>query len=534
MKLPFDEEDVRRWAGDTIFRRGKRYLKEGMVESVEVIGDRVEATVLGSYEPYYSVEIRLGEKPEPYCTCPYDEPFCKHVVAVLLYLLEEDKVERISLKDIRKHLQKWPKDRLISLITDLINTYPGARKYVITAVQSDLGSSSAEKALLRDIRRMYDPDLPEQPGTVVKRYRKEIKPRIEVLLKERGPEAVEPLLREVVRKLVDAASFYTTDNVYDAFYDALKLHLKVLNEMEQIPESFIDFVIDLRKMDDGIAGDAAMEEYEHILTSPTLIDRAVEKFLAAGLQEEVEDLYINTGNYEKLRELIGEPDSPYEYRRLIHALENAGRYEEALALTEEGLKKFPDSDELKSSLKDLYVRLGRYEDAFEILKSRFVCSPSYYTYEELKRFAKEYGFWNEGLKGWVLEVMERSIRPLDKAEVFAELGDHERLKKVVPKLVELVQSSPSYSDTALSFLERIAASDPNYAYEVVMTYGMVESLIDMRERKYYEMAAEVLKKAREWVTRGGYGKEFEEYMRELKETHRKKRALMEILKREGL
>ena len=157
-------------------------------------------------------------------------------------------------------------------------------------------------------------------------------------------------------------------------------------------------------------------------------------------------------------------------------------------------------------------------------------SPSYYTYKELKRFAEEYGFWNEGLKGWVLEVMERSIRPL----VFAELGDHERLKKVVPKLVELVQSSPSYVDTALSFLDRIAALDPNYAYEVVMTYGMVESLIDMRGRRYYEMAADVLKNAREWATRGGYGKEFEEYMRELKETHRKKRALMEILEREGL
>jgi len=110
---------------------------------------------------------------------------------------------------------------------------------------------------------------------------------------------------------VDAASFYTTDNVYNAFYDALKLHLKVLNEMEQIPESFIDFVM-----------------YEHVLTSPAFMDKTVEKLLAAGLQREVEDLYVTTGNYEGLRELMGEPDTPYKYRRLIYTLENAGRLKE--------------------------------------------------------------------------------------------------------------------------------------------------------------------------------------------------------------
>jgi len=67
-----------------------------------------------------------------------------------------------------------------------------------------------------------------------------------------------------------------------------------------------------------------------------------------------------------------------------------------------------------------------------------------------------------------------------------------------------------------------------------MTSGVVESLIDMRERRYYEMAAEVLKKTRGWATGGGYGKEFDEYIKELKETHGKKRALMEILERAGL
>jgi len=80
--------------GAPILQRGESYYKSGSVTSLELIGeDTWYAEVEGSDD--YDVEITLkGNKISNYsCNCPYDAGICKHIVAVLFCLKDENKTE---------------------------------------------------------------------------------------------------------------------------------------------------------------------------------------------------------------------------------------------------------------------------------------------------------------------------------------------------------------------------------------------------------------------------------------------------------
>jgi len=80
--------------GAPILQRGESYYKSGSVTSLELIGEDIwNAEVEGSDD--YDVEITLkGNKISNYsCNCPYDAGICKHIVAVLFCLKDENKTE---------------------------------------------------------------------------------------------------------------------------------------------------------------------------------------------------------------------------------------------------------------------------------------------------------------------------------------------------------------------------------------------------------------------------------------------------------
>ncbi|NLI98212.1 hypothetical protein GX441_06085 [bacterium] len=87
--MRLDIEKIKNACTPTSFRRGKEYCEEGRVSSVERFGERITAIVKGK-EPY-KVTIRpWGNDFSASCTCPYRQGgSCKHIVAVLLCLLEE-------------------------------------------------------------------------------------------------------------------------------------------------------------------------------------------------------------------------------------------------------------------------------------------------------------------------------------------------------------------------------------------------------------------------------------------------------------
>uniref|UniRef100_UPI0037502858 SWIM zinc finger family protein n=1 Tax=Armatimonas sp. TaxID=1872638 RepID=UPI0037502858 len=90
-----NESELLRSVGATIFARGKDYLSEGLIEDTTRKGQTLIAHVQGSRHKPYQVTINLDDKndvEEADCTCPYGEEWdgwCKHIVAVLLYEIQE-------------------------------------------------------------------------------------------------------------------------------------------------------------------------------------------------------------------------------------------------------------------------------------------------------------------------------------------------------------------------------------------------------------------------------------------------------------
>jgi len=90
MKIPLTEFELH--IDETILNRGLQYYKKGLVnEPEEIAPGEYEAIVEGT-EPY-TVQLIIKNKviTEHVCSCPYDMgPVCKHVVAVVFHLLQNE------------------------------------------------------------------------------------------------------------------------------------------------------------------------------------------------------------------------------------------------------------------------------------------------------------------------------------------------------------------------------------------------------------------------------------------------------------
>ncbi len=77
---------------ETILRRGLSYYKNGQVhEPEEVRTGEYEAIVEGTKDYTVRMTMNNGVITEHFCNCPYDMgPICKHVVAVILYLQQDE------------------------------------------------------------------------------------------------------------------------------------------------------------------------------------------------------------------------------------------------------------------------------------------------------------------------------------------------------------------------------------------------------------------------------------------------------------
>jgi len=90
MKIALNEFEQQ--IDEDILKRGLQYFKKGYVTSVdELSGGEYQATVEGSETYTVHMEIKNGIMNGCYCTCPYDwGPVCKHEVAVLFYLQQDE------------------------------------------------------------------------------------------------------------------------------------------------------------------------------------------------------------------------------------------------------------------------------------------------------------------------------------------------------------------------------------------------------------------------------------------------------------
>lgn len=104
-KLDIDLTSFENHIGNTILQRGKAYYEDGHVESFEEVENGAWiATVIGSEDYFVEIEFsKRGTVKDYQCDCPYDGDLCKHVVAVLYAIRDE---QTIKLNEKQKTSKK--------------------------------------------------------------------------------------------------------------------------------------------------------------------------------------------------------------------------------------------------------------------------------------------------------------------------------------------------------------------------------------------------------------------------------------------
>ena len=106
---------IKSLASDMVYKRGRNYYRAGEVEDLTALNEaqtRWRAVVMGT-EPY-EVEVRLdksGNNVEGYsCDCPAAAQYlgaCKHVVATLMAIQDEQELNKTSGDGVKKVLPVW-------------------------------------------------------------------------------------------------------------------------------------------------------------------------------------------------------------------------------------------------------------------------------------------------------------------------------------------------------------------------------------------------------------------------------------------
>lgn len=120
--------DIKEHTAGGSFERGEQYLADGSVQSLKRTAEHtLKAKVQGSDVHPYLVTIQFGtdDVTDVRCTCPYHGgTWCKHIVAVLLKVLNTDEVPKTESAAVDDLVANLDRDDLVALIERLAEHDP--------------------------------------------------------------------------------------------------------------------------------------------------------------------------------------------------------------------------------------------------------------------------------------------------------------------------------------------------------------------------------------------------------------------------
>jgi hypothetical protein len=256
------EEDVRDTCDQKVFRKGKEYYIDGMVEDFTHNPgvNTVDATVNGKSE--YSIQFYLeDERVYSSCDCPYDG-VCKHTVAALLYIINESPVMNTlnipvatkvkSLDFLKRHLNSFSKDDLVIMVMKF-----APKNFIEEVFNREVNGSNA-LAIIRDaeekIRRIlenenlhYDPRGMESALMTKLNKLKGLEERVAMEIGE--------LIFFIIRSIDDLMSdgcLYIDNYYQEEYFESVEFCEYVVDYVKQQP--FEGKKTFLRKMDEVLSG----------------------------------------------------------------------------------------------------------------------------------------------------------------------------------------------------------------------------------------------------------------------------------------
>jgi tetratricopeptide (TPR) repeat protein len=231
--------------------------------------------------------------------------------------------------------------------------------------------------------------------------------------------------------------------------------------------------------------------------------------------------------------------SAHRFEVICQELASAGRVDDALGWARRGLTELDEHvgrPRLRRTAAELAERLGRHDEATELIWADFAAHPTVEGYQRLRADAEADGTWPGWRERALGELRGRprltGPAPAGPPAWSAPLG-HSVLVDVllsdgdVHAAWEAAQYGGCSEALWLTLARKRAGQHPCDAIPVFRRH--VEAAVELGKRPSYEYAASLLAELGRCYERAGAVAEFAEYVRQLRTTHKRKRAFVAAL-----
>lgn len=567
MEIPLSHFEE--YIDEPILKRGLSYFKNGFVHEPEEIrpGD-YEAVVEGSEDYTVKLSISNGVITEHSCDCPYDMgPVCKHVAAVVFYLEQEklgltQSTKKGSTKKAKASSSKPSKRKtLAQQVDDLLGKV--THDELILFVRNQAANDSLFRDSLLASFAQYNPN--ESKAL----YTKQVKTLIKVargkygFLDSSGAEYVSNelssmlgLANHYIRKGNHKSAFFIctaimdelisaleyaddmdgnlTETIYDAFdtlatiaqedppEEVRKLILKYcLTSFSKRSFSGWDWHLNfLRLAAYTLSTDSEMEElFKRIAAIPKSCEYEVKK--AQEIQYDV--LLKRKGESVAQRYLEQNIYNPSFRARAIQDALDQKDYERATALANDGIDQSSGYPGLIIDWYDWLLKIAESQNDTEriILYTRYLLQKSHNPKRDYYQILKEIipaEEWTNFVESIVQEAMER--KPYYRTDLVASIFIREEWWS---RLLDLVKKE--YTLDQLAKYEKLLAQ--HFPSELADLYAerIIRYIENHVGRSHYRTACKYIRK----MIKLGAREKADEVISQLRQTHYRKKALMEEL-----
>ncbi len=497
-------ENILKTVSDEIYHRGFDYYKSNKIIYIEHNNNIVSAGVEGSNGEIYEVLVdfdKNGNVKFYDCDCPYDGgSICKHIVAVLLKLSQNNVTYDLPLEEI---LESLTKEKLIKIIAELANKdykikdkiynrfaltlnqdidiedildniiydYSDSDGFVnyymcydmcmeIDAVVNDefdlyKSDSSLQhiKNLLSTNRKIINligncDDSDGGISIILYDIEKCLFTACESVLKSKDEKKCVEFLNIVCDEVKNEA--------YDEWLDSKYVLLNIAVELSKYNKNIV-----LKLLDDFIK--QCEQKQEYYLGKAILLKH---KFIG---------LYENEKSAQEFLNCYINIDDICEYA--VEKYISEKKYDEAEKLCVKKLKSTTFPNRWKSLLSSVYEKSKQFDKQLEI-ELDVLLSGNANSYPCVKKLMKELGLWNENRKA-LLEKLSQKLSVYNYADILKE-------EKEYDKLLNLVQTHHFLIKSYFSF---IAVKHTKEAYEMYFDFIIYTAEISS-SRKEYQLCCE--------------------------------------------
>jgi uncharacterized Zn finger protein len=521
--------------GGSLQARGRDYAEAGLVSNVRRRGGRVRATVHGTYDYAVTLDTERGE-----CDCPHamDGNICKHMVAVALVAAElvgGDDDGSGSGQRLSTYLRSLSQAELVDLLLDAALQDETLEKRLLLA-------AAAAKGDLQSLRSQVDAMLGGR-GMLYYRdaidYAHEAADLVAALDRAsagatdaRVVPIIEHALDQVAEALAEADD--SAGCIGALSHDLLAVHASACARTSPDPVKLAQWLVRLTVDQQdlvtvevgayasalGVAGLAAYrtEINRRLRADP---DRYALRHAAERLA------VLDRDTDAVIRLFGGDLATTYDHVRLVQALIEIERYDDALAWARRGmdLPATWQSSPLFDLAAAIHAERGEPVDVLSVRECGLAAFPDEQSYAALREAAQRLGTWTEVRPRALAVLAKRSPR----AHVEALVSDDD-----IETAWAAATAGKGHSAVPITqqLASRRAATHPAEAIPHYRRFA--EEALGGANRGAYRTAAGWLVGLRDLHTRVGTADAFAAYLTGLREAHRRRRAFLEELRRAGL